>query len=211
MSKYLSFKYLLLSKKAVALAKAVQKIDFSGPHFGGVPGGVGPKNFGRKNCVCSSTTLRKNYISMFGGLEEEKRTRFRKKGRKKNTLLAVKSGLVGMKWYLKTYYRVKYFLPCWSRFWLRRLFTPNFRGGFWVLKPTSWLIASKFGAIASKFGANMQFINLKLQSKFHVARPNRSQVISKSLKFHTRQFENGRVKTKEHATRASIVPIHIVF
>ena len=51
----------------------------------------------------------------------------------------------------------------------------------------------------------MQLINLKLLSKFHEARPNRSRVISKSLKFHSRQFKNGRVKTKEHATRASIV------
>ena len=39
--------------------------------------------------------------------------------------------------------------------------------------------------IASKFGTNLQLINLKLLSKFHVARPNRSRVISKSLKFRT--------------------------
>ena len=36
--------------------------------------------------------------------------------------------------------------------------------------------------IASKFYTNIQGINLKLLSKFHVPRPNRSQVISKSLK-----------------------------
>ena len=41
-------------------------------------------------------------------------------------------------------------------------------------------------SIASKFDTNIQLINLKLQSKFHEARPNRSQVISKSLKFRTR-------------------------
>ena len=40
--------------------------------------------------------------------------------------------------------------------------------------------------IASKFGTNIQLINLKLLSKFHVARSNRSRVISKSLKFRTR-------------------------
>ena len=40
--------------------------------------------------------------------------------------------------------------------------------------------------IASKCGTNIQLINLKLLSKFHVARPNRFQVISKSLKFRTR-------------------------
>ena len=41
------------------------------------------------------------------------------------------------------------------------------------------------GLIALKFGTNMQLINLKLLSKFHVARPNRSRVINKSLKFDT--------------------------
>ena len=40
--------------------------------------------------------------------------------------------------------------------------------------------------IASKFGTNIQLNNLKLLSKFHVARLNRSRVISKSLKFRTR-------------------------
>ena len=39
--------------------------------------------------------------------------------------------------------------------------------------------------IASKFGTNKQLINLKLLSKFHVARLSRSRVISKSLKSHT--------------------------
>ena len=40
--------------------------------------------------------------------------------------------------------------------------------------------------IALKFGIKMQLINLKLLSKFHVARPNGSRVMSKSLKSHTR-------------------------
>ena len=40
--------------------------------------------------------------------------------------------------------------------------------------------------IASKFGTNIQLINLKLLSQFNVAWPNRSRVISKSLKFRTR-------------------------
>ena len=55
----------------------------------------------------------------------------------------------------------------------------------------------------------MQLIILKLLSKFHVARLNRSRVISKSLKFRTRWLENGRVKTKEHATPASVVPTKV--
>ena len=50
----------------------------------------------------------------------------------------------------------------------------------------------------------MQINNLKLLSKFHVARSNRSRVISKSLKLRANWFENGQVKTKELATRASV-------
>ena len=40
--------------------------------------------------------------------------------------------------------------------------------------------------IPPKFGTNKQLINLKLLSQFHVARPNRSRVISKSLKLRSR-------------------------
>ena len=46
----------------------------------------------------------------------------------------------------------------------------------------------------------MQVSNLKMLSKFHVARPNRSGVISKGLKLCTCYLENGGVKTKEHVT-----------
>ena len=41
MLKYLSLKYLLITEKTGTLAWAVQKFDFLGPHFGGVPGGGG--------------------------------------------------------------------------------------------------------------------------------------------------------------------------
>ena len=47
MSKYLFVKYLLISKKTGALARAVKKNQFLGPHFGGFPWGVAPKTFGR--------------------------------------------------------------------------------------------------------------------------------------------------------------------
>ena len=49
---------------------------------------------------------------MFCGLGEEEHTKFRKKKRKKKeiNLIAAKSGLVGMKGYLKTYNQMKYFL-----------------------------------------------------------------------------------------------------
>ena len=86
-------------------------MDFLGPNLG-VPGGVAPKNFGRKNCVCSSTALHKNWILMSCGFEE--RTKIRKK--KEINLIAAKSGLVGMKGYLETYNPMKYFLPYLSRF-----------------------------------------------------------------------------------------------
>ena len=81
-----------------------------------------------------------------------------------------------MKGYLKTYNHVKYFA-------LLKLFlneTSNLRGGFSGSK------TKVTRRIASKFGTNIQLINLKLLSKFHVARPNRSRVISKSLKLRTR-------------------------
>ena len=60
---------------------------------------------------------------------------------------------------------------------------------------------------ASKFGTNIQLINLKLLSKFNVARPNRSRVIRKSLRIRTRSLQNGQVKAKEHVTQASVLPI----
>ena len=66
---------------------------------------------------------------MFCGLGEEERTKIRKKKKEKNGrkrkkrekkkemhLIAAKSGLVGMKGYLKTCNCVKYFLPYLSRF-----------------------------------------------------------------------------------------------
>ena len=48
---------------------------------------------------------------MFSGFGEEECTRFGKKSDKKRIdLISAKSGLVGMKGYLKTYNLVKYFL-----------------------------------------------------------------------------------------------------
>ena len=59
----------------------------------------------------------------------------KKKEKKEINLIAARSELVGMEGYLTTYNRVKYFLPYFSRFWPRPLFTPNLQGGFQVLKP----------------------------------------------------------------------------
>ena len=58
------------------------------------------------------------------GLGKEERTQIRKKKRKNKmkkrkkemNLIAAKSGLVGMKGYLKTYNHMNYFLPYLSRF-----------------------------------------------------------------------------------------------
>ena len=48
------------------------------PPLVGAPGRVAQKNLVRQYCVCHSTSLHENLISMFRSLEEE-RTRFRKK------------------------------------------------------------------------------------------------------------------------------------
>ena len=55
---------------------------------------------------------------MVCGLGEEERTKIGRKKRKKKevNLIAAKSGLVGMKGYLKTYNNMKYFLSYLSRF-----------------------------------------------------------------------------------------------
>ena len=62
---------------------------------------------------------------MFCGLGEEERTKTRKKKeekkrkkkeKKEKNLISAKSGLVGMKGYLKAYNYMKYFLPYLSRF-----------------------------------------------------------------------------------------------
>ena len=58
---------------------------------------------------------------------------------------------------------------------------PNLRGGFPVLKPKSRDLLPR--NLVQTLG---RLVNLKLLSKFHVATPNRSRVIRKSLKFRTR-------------------------
>ena len=120
---------------------------------------------------------------MFCGLGEEERTKFRKKkkgkkGKKRKKPHRGQKWVGWMKGYLETYNHMKYFLPYLSRFWLRLLFTPNLRGCFRVLQSKSRDLLPR---------NLVQTCNsLKLLSKFHVARPNRSRVISKSLKFCTR-------------------------
>ena len=58
---------------------------------------------------------------------------------------------------------------------MRPLFTPNFWGGFQIL-------TQKLHDLLPQNLINKQHINFKLLSKFHVAKPNHSQVINKSLK-----------------------------
>ena len=117
---------------------------------------------------------------MFCGLAKEERTRFKKKEKEKKKPIAAKSGLFGTKWYLKTYNRLKYFLSYLSRFLNETAFYAKLSGRFLGPKTKARSL------IASKFGTNMQISNLKLLSKFHEARPNRSRVICKSLKLRTR-------------------------
>ena len=119
---------------------------------------------------------------MFCGLGEEEHTKIRKKRKKKKeemNFIAAKSGLVGMKGYFKTYNHMKYFLPVLKPFLIETAFYAKLAGRFLHSK------TKVTSPIASKFGTNIQLINLKLLSKFHAARPNRSRVISKSLNFHT--------------------------
>ena len=77
---------------------------------------------------------------MFCGLGEVERTRFRKKKRKSKKK---KKPHRGQKWvvrderYFETYSRVKHFCRTKAVFDLRRLFTPNFRGGFRIVKQKS--------------------------------------------------------------------------
>ena len=116
------------------------------------------------------------------GLGEKERTRFRKKINEKQgkKLIAAKSWLVGTKRYLKTYNRVKYFFALLKPFLTETAFYAKLSGQFSDPKTKVPRL------IASKFGTNIQLINLKLLSKFHVARPNQSRVISKTLKSRTR-------------------------
>ena len=100
----------------------------------------------------------------------------KKKEKKRKNLIAAKSGLIGIKGNLKKYNRVKCFMPYtqavfkWNCF-LRQTFGAVFG---YKIKVTR--------LITAKCGTNMQMNNLKLQSKFIVAWPNHSRVISKSLK-----------------------------
>ena len=86
---------------------------------------------------------------MFCGLGEEERTKIRKKkGKKGKNLIAAKSGLVGMKGYLKTYNPMKYFLP----------YKPFLTETAIYAKLARWFSGSKTEVtwpIASKFGTNI--------------------------------------------------------
>ena len=91
-------------------------------------------------------------------------------------LIATKIGLVGMKGYLKTYNRVKYILSYLSRFWMRLLLMPNFADGLRVFKPKSRdLLPPNLAQTYNSLISNCC-------PQFHIAEPNRSQVLSKSLK-----------------------------
>ena len=68
---------------------------------------------------------------MLCGLEEE-RTKIgkKKKGKKRKNLIATKSGLVGIKGYLKTYNQMKYFLPYFKPFLTETAFYAKLAGRF---------------------------------------------------------------------------------
>ena len=144
-----------------------------GPVCGRVPREVAPKDFGRQNCVCSSTTLHKNYILLFCDLRKEEHRRFwkkkKEKQKKKKNSSRQKVHWVGrMKRYFKTYGHVEYFLPNLELFLNETAFYAKLAGQF------SGPQIKVRQSIASKFGTNMQLFNLKMLSKFYGARSNRS-------------------------------------
>ena len=99
-------------KKTGALSGAVQKIDFMGPHFGGFPGESPQKILGEKIAFAAQQLYAKIRFPCFVVWEKKSVQNLgRKKKKKEKNCIAVKSGLVGIKGYLKTYNHVKYFLP----------------------------------------------------------------------------------------------------
>ena len=119
---------------------------------------------------------------MFCGLGEEERTKFRKKKKEKKNNKPHR----GQEWVgwdervscdIQPY---QIFFAVLKPFFTETAFYAKLAGRFSGSKTKVTL------PIASKFGTNIQLINLKLLSEFHVAKPNRSRVISKSLKFRTR-------------------------
>ena len=61
MSKYLSLKYLLISKQTGTLGYMVKKFIFGGVHLGGVSGGVVPPNYDKIFVSQISTDIKKNW------------------------------------------------------------------------------------------------------------------------------------------------------
>ena len=122
---------------------------------------------------------------MFCGLGEEERTKFRKKKKEKKRNKPHR----GQKW-VGWDERVSWDIQPYEIFFA--VLKPFLTETVFYVKLAGRFLGSKTEItwpIASKLCTNMQLINLKLLSKFHVARPNRpnrSRVISKSLKIRTR-------------------------
>ena len=102
-SKYLSVKYLLISKKSSTLAWAIQKIDFWGPILGGFPVEL-TKKFREKKLRLQLNNFIQKLNFHVCGLGEE-RTKFREKKRKgkkkKKTSSRPKVGWLGWKGILR--------------------------------------------------------------------------------------------------------------
>ena len=100
---------------------------------------------------------------MFCGLREEERTRFSKKKSEKDKKTKSKTHR-GQKWVgsddLKTYKRMKYFLPYLTPFLSEIAFQAKLSGRLSCPETeVTWLVASKFDT-------NIQLINHKVLSKF---------------------------------------------
>ena len=93
-------------------------MDFLGPWFGGSPVELPQKISGEKIAFAAQQLYTKIKFRCSVVWEKKSVQKLGRKKRKKKeiNLIAAKSGLVGMKGYLKTYNHTKYFLPYLSRF-----------------------------------------------------------------------------------------------
>ena len=178
LSQNICFSNIYWSKKTIALALAVQKIDF----WGGLLGSgsqIRSELYTKIRFRCF-VVLEKKSVQDLGRKTGQKKGKKNTWSRPKEKNLVGMVELVGMKGYLKTYNRVKYFWRTlavleWDRF--LRLTCGVVSGSCWNRSHETFRL---------EICTTIQLINLKLQLKLHVARPNHSRAISKSLRLQTR-------------------------
>ena len=91
-------------------------MDFWGPILGGFPVELPKAISGEKIAFADKQLYTKIRLQCFVVEKSVQKLGRKKRKKKEINLIAAKSGLVGMKGYLKTYNHMKYFLPYLSRF-----------------------------------------------------------------------------------------------